>query len=81
MNTGIEVAASLVECCIFVRLCNGFLGFKSETRKWLKTAALFIMLALVDVFLCQLDGFENISIIMLMFIMLAYAVAFLNGKL
>ena len=50
-------------------------------RKWLKTAALFIMLALVDVFLCQLDGFENISIIMLMFIMLAYAVAFLNGKL
>ena len=35
MNTGIEVAASLVECCIFVRLCNGFLGFKSETRETL----------------------------------------------
>lgn len=81
MNTAIEIAASLVESCILVRLCNGFLGFKSETRKWLKTTVLFVMLALVDVFLCQLDGFENISIIMLMLIMLTYAVVFLNGKL
>lgn len=81
MNTVIEVATSLVESCIYVRLCNGFLGFKSEKGKWLKTAALFVMLALVDLFLCQLDGFENISIIMLMLIMLTYAVVFLNGKL
>lgn len=81
MNTAIEIAASLVESCIFVKLCNGFLDFKSENGKWIKTAALFVMLALVDVFLCQLDGFENISIIMLMLIMLTYAVVFLNGKL
>lgn len=81
MNTSIEIAASLVESCIFVKLCNGFLDFKSENGKWIKTAALFVMLALVDVFLCQLDGFENISIILLMLIMLTYAVVFLNGKL
>lgn len=81
MNTAIEIAASLVESCIFVKLCNGFLDFKSENGKWIKTAALFVMLALVDVFLCQLDGFENISIILLMLIMLTYAVVFLNGKL
>lgn len=36
MNTVIEVAASLVECCIFVRLCNGFLGFKNGKLNWLK---------------------------------------------
>lgn len=81
MNTAIEIAASLVESCIFVKLCNGFLDFKSENGKWIKTAALFVMLALVDVFLCQLDRFENISIILLMLIMLTYAVVFLNGKL
>lgn len=81
MNKGIEVVASLLECCIFVRLCNGFLGFKSEKGKWLKTAVLFIIIAHVDVFLSQLDGFENISIILLMLIMLTYAVVFLNGKL
>ena len=81
MNTAIEIAASLVESCIFVKLCNGFLDFKSENGKWIKTAALSVMLALVDVFLCQLDGFENISIILLMLIMLTYAVVFLNGKL
>ena len=81
MNTAIEIAASLVESCIYVRLCNGFLGFKSEKGKWIKTAALFVMLALVDVFLSQLDGLENISIILLMLIMLTYAVVFLNGKL
>lgn len=81
MNTVIEATASLLECCIFVRLCNGFLSLKSENRKWLKTAALYIMLAVNDVFLGQLDGFENISIVMLMLIMLIYAIVFLNGKL
>lgn len=81
MNTVIEVATSLVESCILVRLCNGFLGFKSETRKWLKTTVLFIMLSLVEVFLSQLDGFENISAIIIMLIMLAYSAIFLDGKL
>ncbi len=81
MNTLIEVAASLVECCIFVRLCNGFLRFNSEKYKWLKTIALFILLAPVDVFLCQLEGFENISIVILMVIMLIYSLVFLDGKL
>lgn len=37
-------------------------------------------LALVDVFLSQLEGFENISIIMLLLILLAYSFVFLTGK-
>ena len=59
MNTMIEAVSSLLECCIFVRLCNGFLRFKSENKKRLKTVVLFFSLAPVDVFLCQLDGFDN----------------------
>ena len=81
MNTMIEAVSSLLECCIFVRLCNGFLRFKSENKKRLKTVVLFFSLAPVDVFLCQLDGFENISIIMIMLIMFIYSIIFLDGKL
>lgn len=80
MNNIIEACASIVECCIFIRICNGFLGFKSEKMKWLKTLIVFVPLALVDVFLSQLEGFENISIFMLLLILLVYSFVFLKGK-
>lgn len=81
MNDIIEIAASLAECCIFVRLCNGFLGFKSEKLKWLKSGVFFILFALNDVFLGQLEGFENISIGILLFLFLVYSFVFLKGKI
>lgn len=81
MNDIIEIVASLAECCIFVRLCNGFLGFKSENLKWLKSGAFIILLGLNDIFLCQLDGFENIAIGMLLFMSLVYSCLFLKGKI
>lgn len=81
MNNFIEVLASLIECCIFVRMCNGYLGFKNENLKWLKTIIVYIPLALIDVFLCQLSGFENISILMLLFTLLIYSFISLNGKI
>lgn len=80
MNSIIEACASIAECCIFIRICNGFLGFKSEKMKWFKTLVAFVPLALVDVFLCQLEGFENISIFMLLLILLVYSFIFLKGK-
>lgn len=81
MNNMIEVCASLAECCIFVRLCNGYLGFKSEKARWLKSLCLFLILSLIDVFLSQCKGFEIISIIMLLLTMFAYSNIFLNGKI
>lgn len=81
MNKIIEITASLLECCIFVRLCNGFLGFKSEKKKWLKTFIFFILFAINDVFLSQLYGFENISIIILLLIFLTYSFIFMEGKI
>lgn len=81
MNIFIEVFASLLECCIFVRICNGYLGFKNEKLKWLKTLCLFLILSLIDIFLSQLKGFELISIIFLLFSIFTYSMIFLNGKI
>lgn len=81
MNNIVEIAASLAECCIVVRLCNGFLGFKSDDLKWIKSGVLFILFALNNVFLSQLDGFENISIGILLFLSLVYSFVFLKGKI
>lgn len=81
MNDIIEIAASLAECCIFVRLCNGFLGFKNEKMKWLKSGVFFILFALNDVFLGQLNGFENIAIGILLFLSFVYSCVFLKGKI
>lgn len=81
MNILIEISASLAECCIFVRLCNGYLGFKSEKLKWLKSLCLFSILSIIDVFLSQLKGFEIISIILLLLFIFTYSMIFLNGKI
>ncbi len=81
MNNIIEISASLAECCIFVRLCNGYLGFKSEKFRWLKSMCLLIISALIDVFLSQLKCFEIISIILNLLILFTYSMIFLNGKI
>ena len=72
MNDIIEIAASLAECCIFVRLCNGYLGFKDEKLKWLKSLCLFLLSAVIDVFLSQTKGFEIISIVLNLLILFTY---------
>ncbi len=80
MNTVIEVATSLVECCIFVRLCNGFFGFKNGKLNWLKSTVAFLFFALNDVWLGGIDGFENISIVTMFLIFIGYSFVFLKGK-
>lgn len=80
MNNIIEACASLLECCIFVRICNGYLGFKNEKLKWLKTSIAYLPVALVDTFLSQIDGFENISVFMILLLLLIYSFVFLSGK-
>lgn len=81
MNNIIEISASLAECCIFVRLCNGYLGFKSEKMKWFKSIVVFALFAVNDVFLSQLNGFENISIALMLLIFLVYTFIFMKGKI
>lgn len=81
MNNIIEISASLAECCIFVRLCNGYLGFKSERMKWFKSIVFFALFGINDVFLSQLNGFENISIAIMLLIFLVYTFVFMKGKM
>lgn len=81
MNDIIEIAASLAECCIFVRLCNGFLGFKKGNLKWLKSSVLFILLFFDTVFLTDFVDFQNISSFVIFFLIFCYSFIFLKGKL
>lgn len=81
MNNFIEAIASILECCIFIRICNGYLGFKSEKMKRIKTIVFFFLFALNDVFLSQLNGFENISIAIMLFIFAVYSFVFMKGKI
>lgn len=81
MNDMIEITASLAECFIFVRLCNGFLGFRSEKLRWLKSGIFFFLFALTDIFLGQLKGFEDICIGILLFLFLLYSFVFMKGKI
>lgn len=81
MNNFIEILASVLECFIFVRLFNEFLGLKNERMKFLKSSVFFALILLDDILIAQLDGFENISIIILLLIFFAYSLVFFKGKI
>lgn len=80
MNTVYEVAASIVECLLFVRFCNRFLGYKNKNLVWLKSLGFFIILLLENVFLSQRAGWEQLSNYLVVLIIVVYAFLFLNGK-
>lgn len=81
MNNFIEILASILECFIFVRLFNEFLGLKNEKMKWLKSSVFFTLILLNDIFTAQIDGLENISIFLLLLIFIVYSIIFLRGKI
>lgn len=81
MNDFIEILASILECWIFVRLFNEFLGLKSARMKWLKLSVFFMLILLNDIFVAQLDGYENFSIVILLLIFFVYSLWFFNGRI
>lgn len=78
MNDVLEVTASLFECFVVVRFCNGFLGFRNTRLKWLKSAVLFILLAVDNIMFGQLEGFEGVSVCILFLLILGYSLIFLG---
>lgn len=76
-----EITASLAECGIIVRLANRFLGFKNNKLNWAKSLGFFAVLAVENLFLSQIGFFKNISEILMLLSLFAYAVIFLNGKI
>ncbi|MGN0553786.1 MAG: sensor histidine kinase [Oscillospiraceae bacterium] len=81
MNYIIEILASVTECCIVVRFCNQFLGFRNERLTFLKSLAFFILLAADNIFLSQLSGFEILSLVILLTLIFLYSMLFLKGRL
>lgn len=81
MNYIIEILASVTECCIVVRFCNQFLGFRNDRLMFLKSLAFFILLAADNIFLSQLSGFEILSLIILLTLIFLYSMLFLKGRL
>ncbi len=81
MNSIIEISASLIDSLILLRLCNNYLDYKNDKMKWLKSLILFIILSINTIFLSQLNGFENISIIILLLISFVYSFIFMKGKI
>lgn len=81
MNYIIEILASVIECCVVVRFCNQFLGFRNDRLKFLKSLAFFILLAADNILLSQLSGFEILSLIILLALIILYSMLFLKGRL
>lgn len=80
MNTIWEIAASLSESFILVRLCNRFLSFKNHKLIPLKSIIFFIFLALENIFFGQHEKWENTSGFLLLLLILGYSILFFQGK-
>lgn len=81
MNTIWEIAASLSESFILVRLCNRFLSFKNHKLIPLKSIVFFIFLALENIFFGQHEKWENTSGFLLLLLILGYSILFFQGKI
>ena len=81
MNDIIEIAATLASSCIYLRLCNGFLGLKNNRHKWLKSVVFIVLTLIADPAIVKLDFFDNISGYWAMIVILGYSLLFINGKI
>lgn len=79
MNDFFEIAASAAESGIIVSFCGRFWDFKNEKLRWLKSLAFFALLFVPDVFLSQREGFELLTVALLILTFVGYTALFLNG--
>lgn len=81
VNQIIEVAASLAETLIIVRLCNKFLDYKHRDWRWLKSGISFILLAAENILLGQREGSEDLCALLLLVLIEGYVILFFQGKI
>lgn len=81
MNYLFEIAASVAECCIITWFVGGFLGFKDEKAKWLKSGAFFTAICVNNILIGAAEDFANLSIALLILTTFAYSAIFLKGEL
>ncbi|MBD5116856.1 MAG: GHKL domain-containing protein [Ruminococcaceae bacterium] len=81
MNDIIEIAATLASSCIYLRLCNGFLGLKDHKFKLLKSVGFVLLQLIIDPAIVKLEIIDDISGYLSMIIILVYSFWFLKGKI
>lgn len=81
VNQIIEVAASLAETLIVVRLCNKSLEYKHRDWKWLKSGVFFILLAAENILLGQREGYEDLAALLFLVLVGGYVMLFFQGKI
>lgn len=77
----IEWGASLVDCFIVVRFLNRWLPFRHDHYKGCATGILFFLLALDNIFLSQKNGAENVSILIMLFLISLYSFWLQRGRI
>lgn len=73
-----ELAASVTECLIIVRLCNQCLTMKSQRLRWLKSLSYFAALLTINLLFGQ--EMENLAFVLLFLISGGYILIFFEGK-
>lgn len=76
-----EVFASLLESLIVARFCCKFLGYSKPKLTVPASVGLFVLLAVDNAVLSNHAGFENLSIILMLAIILAHQMIFMKGTL
>lgn len=76
-----EVFASLLESLIVARFCCKFLEYIKPRLTVPASVGLFVLLAADNAVLSNLAGFENLSIILMLAIILAHQMIFMKGSL
>lgn len=76
-----EVFASLLESLIVTRFCCKFLEYRKPKLTIPASLGLFVLLAVDNAVFSNLAGFENLSIILMLAIILAHQMIFMKGTL
>lgn len=77
----IEVAASLTETLIVVRMCNKSLDFKYRDRIWRWSGVSFLLLAAENILIGSVEGYEILSILLFLALTGGYVTLFFQGKI
>lgn len=77
----IEWIASLIECLIVVKFSERWLPFRYDKYRIGITGILFVLLSVDNIFLSQKEGFENVSIFLMLMLIFLYSVIFQKGRI
>lgn len=76
----VEYIGSIAECIISLYFVSSFLGYKQIKNKYVFTAIAFLLLAVDNIWLSQKPGYEVVSVVLLIAILIGYSLMALSGR-